>query len=100
MRQLATATGVDQLRYSGTTTRPLKAGPNRSTMQKNLVQTSCNQYFVVKFIVPDKNSITSHKLHKKIDILIPCRLIKVSSNFVEIWLRYGENGREIHSSCI
>ena len=23
------------------------------------------------------------------DILIPCRLDKVSSNFVKIWLRYG-----------
>ena len=31
--------------------------------QKKLVQTSCNQSFVVKFIVPNKRIITSCTLH-------------------------------------
>ena len=99
-RQLATATGLDRSRYSGTATGPLKTGPNRSTTRKKPVQTSCNRFFVVKFIVPNKSNITSCKLHKWIDISILCRLVKVSSNFVKVWLRYGENGRDIHSSCI
>ena len=30
MRQLATATGLDHFRYSGTATGPLKTGPNRA----------------------------------------------------------------------
>ena len=99
-RQLATATGLDRSRYLGTTTGPLKTGPNRSTTRKKPVQTSCNQFFVVKFIVPNKSNITSCKLHIWIDILILRRLVKVSSNFIKIWLRYGENRRDIHSSCI
>ena len=99
-RQLATATGLDRSRYSGTATGPLKTGPNRSTAGKKPVQTSCDRFFVVKFIVPNKSNITSYKLHIWIDILILCSLVKVSSNFVKIRLRYGENGRDIHSSCI
>ena len=99
-RQLAIATGLDQFRYSGTTTGLLNTGPNRSTTQKKQVQTSCDRSFVVKFIVPNKNNITSHELHIWIDILIPCRLFKVSINFVKIWLRYGKNGRDIRLSCV
>ena len=100
MRQLATATGLDRFRYSGTATGPLKTSPNRSTTWKKPVQTGCDWFFVVKFTVPNKTNITSRKLHIWIDILIPCRLVKVSSNFVKIWLRYGENGRDIHLSCV
>ena len=80
--------------------RTLKTGPNQSTMQKTPVQTGCNQSFVVKFIVPNKTNITSRTSYKQIDILIFCRPIKVSSNFVKIWLRYGQNRRDIHSSCV
>ena len=100
MRQLATTTSLDRFKYSGTATGPLNTGPNRSTTPKKMVQTGCNWLFVVKFIVQDESNITSHKLHIWIDILIPCRLVKVSSNFVKIWLRYGENGRDIHLSCV
>ena len=99
-RQLATTTGLDCFRYSETATGPLKTGPNWSTTQKRPVQTSCDRFFVVKFIVPNKTNITSRKLHIWIDILIPCRLVKGSSNFVKIWLRYGENRRDIHLSCL
>ena len=93
MRQLATATGLDHSRYSGTATGPWKTGPNWSTTGKKPVQTSCDRFFFVKFIVPNKSNITSCKLHIWIDILILCRLVKVSSNFVKTWLRYGENRR-------
>ena len=67
-RQLATATGVDRSRYSGTATGPLKTGPNRSTTGKKPVQTSCDRSFVVKFIVPSKCNITLCELHIWIDI--------------------------------
>ena len=93
-RQLATTTGLDRA------TGPLRTGPNWSTTRKKPVQTGCNWLFVVKFIVPNKSNITSRKLHIWIDILIPCRLVKVSSNFIKIWLRYGESGRDIHLSCV
>ena len=74
-RQLATATGLDRFRYSGTATGPLKTGPNRSTTGKKPVQTGWDRFFVVKFIVPNKSNITSCKLHIWIDILILCRLV-------------------------
>ena len=56
-------TSLNRSRYSGTTTGPLKTGPNQSTTEKKLVQTGCDRVFVVKFIVLNRSNITSCKLH-------------------------------------